>query len=249
MLRRLLLLGLFAVPAIPAAAYPIEFPGEVGVRWPFRGTITSLTVQNDLGCCDLNVALGDTVFGNVELRTVIGQPIQYASATFEVPGHGVDGAGSFNSLDLADNNGPPLGFPPSLVTADRFGFASERDPGQPTALVDLHTGWSTYFSPQSLNLVDFQGSAWTGVNPRTGQVLPDYAPLASDFETAEIVLSITATSGLQSQTFNFVIHIDEFIDPVPEPPSAPLALAGLALVAALRSSAAGARRAGRAAAP
>ncbi len=144
----------------------------------------------------------------------------------------------------------------ALVSIDVPGGAQERprrrrEPWVAPAfgpVSTLHPGSTDMLHPTfaSLWFVDDEGTAWSGLNPRTGFILPDYAPDAPVFERAEIVIQYEPVElNLGDEVRGTItIHIDRF--PVPEPGAAELALAALTGLAALRASAARSPRSRRA---
>ena len=213
-----------------ASALPIQD----GAYWPFRGTVTTVSVDHDLGCCDLKLAEGDTVYGSVTATRPSNLGFTAASATFQVPGGAFWGAFGSPAL-VTDGMGPPPGT--AIIDPDTLQGGSALDT---EFLPGARPGWSLEFGDGSFSLIDYDGTAWSGINPRTGQFFPDYAPSASEFELARITFHLNAVDeSAQTQAFTIEVHIDEFLDPrpVPEP-----SLALLALI----SSAAAVRRAGRA---
>jgi hypothetical protein len=223
-----------------ASAYLISGDDQVGVYWPFRGTVTALSLPSDAACCDPNIALGDTVFGAVQMISSVNYPAaRSASATFQLPEGGTVGAGSCCEVTVRNGTPPPPGFPPG--DPDSFAAGSGQFGGT-TALIDFRPGWHFDTGTSVFARVDVHGVAWSTINPRTGEYLPDYAPPASLFETAEITIyGSVINESSEFEGFGVVVHIDEFQDPrpVPEPQLALLAL---------KSSAAAVRRSGRAAA-
>src|SRR5262245_11373474 len=105
--------------ARPATAYPTDDGfGMVGVVWPFRGTVTVLSSGQDLGCCPLGLAQGDTVMGSLVLSSVFAQPTdRIANAQWDVAGDTVS-VGSIFPL-LVDGSGSP----------DQFSAAGMFNPG------------------------------------------------------------------------------------------------------------------------
>src|SRR5262249_54451027 len=100
----------------------------------------------------------------------------------------------------------------------------------------LQPGWGPVFGPDSsFNLTDQDGVAWSGINPRTGGVLPDTPPDASLFETRQVRPSGTlGNEGFTKRAdFAITIQFDQF---VPEPGVTALLAAGLLVLAARRLS-------------
>src|SRR5215467_2719129 len=86
--------------ARPADAYPTDDgSGTVGVVYPFRGTVTVLSTSEELGCCTLGLAQGDTVTGSLSLSSVFAIPNQrMANARWQVAGQDVFVGGLFPLL-------------------------------------------------------------------------------------------------------------------------------------------------------
>ena len=219
-----------------SAAVSRAFSIPAGVQWTFEGTVH---VTGDLsGCCAPELSDGEHVTGSLSMLHPppgLSGP-EVATATVQIPGGGslsfsgvqpgdiiigLDGApGSPDELELAML--PPdvwsprgqletiLGLPPSLFI--------ENDPSL------------------GFLLLDSDGTAWSGINPRTGDIFPDAPPDISLFETAQLESSFRIVNNtLLVASGSLLVQIDRF---VPEPNVSWLAVASLAALVVARCSAA-----------
>jgi MYXO-CTERM domain-containing protein len=100
-----------------------------------------------------------------------------------------------------------------------------------TGILRLSPGWTVFEADGTLSLIAPSGNAWNGINPRTGDILPDAPPDPALLTARDITLNLFALSPEGDQVGGQVlIRIDAF----PEPGAGSLALAGLVGLAAAR---------------
>jgi hypothetical protein len=213
-------------------------PTDYGVEWAFVGTVVDVPSSlSTSGCCNVVYGLGDTVTGSIQLQAAaLGGSL--GSVHMDLPGGGQVSWSSDSGSPAHDGSG---GNPDTVSIFNVLGDGE----------LVMHTqpGWAIFEADGLLSLIDVDGTAWTGLNPRTGDVPPDYPPDISVFETHEIDLNLFAfslTGGTEQPGGQLRIRIDGFPVPAPEPGTGVLALAALAGLAAVRSSARASRRGGRA---
>lgn len=195
-------------------------PTADGVVYTFQGTVASISGSLTT-CCDLAFDVGDLVTGAMQLNTVGGGARVYA-VFVDLPLGGVVATGSVGPFVLD-------GAPGSTDRIRAVGIWSNSG-----AIVNLQPGFILGSVGGGFDLIDLDGIAWSGVNPRTGDIPPDYAPALSVFETAEVFFDIS-TFGPGGIEQSGTIHIQLTALDVPEPTAALLALAALVAVASRRA--------------
>ena len=230
-------LALGVVPLARGAAIPN------GVQWNFLGT-ASVTLD-DPTCCQPTISDGQQVFGTLTIVNPL--PANPFVVSIAVNVYSVDGTqlllsmgaltgGSGDSIGKQDGQ-PPVpgdaGGPDVLSFTHQYVDSFAR----PRAEIGFQNPWDLGFVPaDGLSLVDQDGVAWSGVNPRTGDIFPDTAPDASLFETRVLGLSATAQKFPDATTFSNVsisVQIDQFL---PEPGVTPLLAAAILALAARRAT-------------
>lgn len=218
-----LMVGLELAPS--AGAFPIAG----GVQWNFVGRVT---VTGDAGgCCQPTFVEGESVTGSLVMRnqpTPSGAPD--FSAGVEVTssdGHQMGAGGSVleSYLEVFHRQDGVPG-----QTPDEFAFGIPLVDSFFTGPLGLQPGWIFFPDPSAyFELVAPDGAAWSGINPRTGDIFPDRPPDISHFSSAFFVLgggTMGPAPAYASDSVAIRVDITRF---VPEP-GLLLAVSALALV-------------------
>ena len=222
---------------LASAARAATLPNTV--RWNFVATAS--VGLGDPTCCQPVVSDGEKVFGSLLVTDYPYPPNPSTVATdMAVDVYTLDGTqhlfgfstafieGQFSKLDGQPGVGP-----------DQLGFFHVYIDDSPAAAIGVQPGWNVNCCwDVQFRLIDQDGTAWSGINPRTGDILPDTPPDATLFETREIVLAgflVPPGSTNPTTSAGISFHIDQFL---PEPGVTPLLGAALLALAALTASAA-----------
>ena len=214
-----------------------------GVQWNFLGT-ASVSIT-DPTCCQPTISDGQKVFGTLTVVNPLPANPYVVDVAFNV--YSLDGAQLLLSTKgcrcggggpdfIVDQDGhPPV--PGDAGGPDKFVFGRDYSGGgsqQVIAEIGFQPPWSLWDIPSDgVSLVDSDGTAWSGVNPRTGYILPDTPPDASVFETRSFRLFAPAADYTgRSSDIVITVQIDQFL---PEPGVTPLLAAALLVLAARRA--------------
>jgi hypothetical protein len=222
------------VPLAQGAAIPN------GVQWNFLGT-ASVTLD-DPNCCQPAISDGQKVLGT--LTVVYPFPLTNPFlVSMAVNVYSLDGTQlllSMSAMRPGDsinevNGGPAV--PGDAGGPDELQFSHDYIGSAPAAAeIGLQAPWSYWDIPSDgLNLIDLDGTAWSGVNPRTGDILPDTPPDASLFETRVLGFGAPVAKFPDASTVSNVsisVQIDQFL---PEPGVTPLLAAAVLALAARRA--------------
>jgi hypothetical protein len=225
-------LGLALASSAGAAAIPD------GVQWSFVGTVSVSGPTN--GCCQPVFSQGEQVTGTLTIEdlptpspaVMFAVGVDITSSSGQHVGGGISYTGPERSYPL-EKDGVPGSTPDQLIFNE-----SIVDSGGPiTATLGLQPGWTLFPDPSAyFELVDQDGTAWAGVNPRTGDIFPDSPPDISKFESAFFVIGGSAVGpgpDYLQDAASIRVDITRF---VPEPASGALALLALVSFAARRIS-------------
>jgi len=207
---------------ITANAHAAAIDG--GVQWAFSGTVISVPSSlNTSGCCDLAYSVGQIVTGSIVLTEAPAPPMTIGSVQLDVPGAAQEVFAEVNPPRQDGTGGSP-------DTLSIFNILSHSG----TGILRLSPGWTVFEADGTLSLIAPSGNAWNGINPRTGDILPDAPPDPALLTTREIDLNLFALSPAGAQVGGHVlIRIDAF----PEPGAAALIFATLVGLGAARRSA------------